>query len=170
MYRLRRASYICIRRCHGCSRQRLTVQETYLPEQKIVRSVRLDSYLSERIDRATREHGFSNPSAFIRDAIQRALAGQENATEAAEQRIVASVDRVVGEIRKVRRVQQAAFAFADAQIKMLLTCIAEPPKEVHDQAVARGKLRYDRFLKSVGMSMVGDSAEAMKELLSRGEE
>lgn len=141
-----------------------------MPEQRVVRSVRLDSDLSKRVDRATHEQGFSNPSAFIRDAVQRAIAGQENATEAAEQRIAASLDRVIGEIRKVRRVQQAAFAFADAQTKMLLTCIAEPPKDVHDQAVARGKLRYDRFLKSVGMSMVGDSAEAMKELLSRGEE
>jgi len=76
----------------------------------------------------------------------------------------------MSEIRKVRRVQQAAFAFADAQIKMLLTCVAEPPREVHDQAVARGKLRYDRFLKSVGMGMVGDSTAAIRDLLNRAEE
>jgi hypothetical protein len=67
-------------------------------------------------------------------------------------------------------VQQAAFAFSDAQVKMLLTCVPEPPKEVYDQAVARGKLRYDRFLKSVGMGMVGDSAAAMKDLMDRGED
>ncbi len=77
---------------------------------------------------------------------------------------------MTGEIGKVRRVQQAAFAFADAQVKMLLTCLAEPPKEVYDQALARGRLRYDRFLKSVGMGLAGDSASAMKELLSRAEE
>jgi hypothetical protein len=41
---------------------------------------------------------------------------------------------------------------------------------VHDQAVARGKARYDRFLKSVGMAMVGDSQAAMAELLGRGHE
>jgi hypothetical protein len=33
--------------------------------------------------------------------------------------------------------------------------------------VARGKLRYDRFLKSVGAGMVGDSTAAMAELLDR---
>jgi hypothetical protein len=33
---------------------------------------------------------------------------------------------------------------------------------VYDQAVARGKARYDRFLKSVGIAMVGDSEAAMK--------
>jgi hypothetical protein len=122
------------------------------------------------MERAAREHGFSSPSAFIREAIKRAVSSQECAAEAAEQRTAASIDRAMTEIRKVRRVQQAAFAFADAQIKMLLTCVAEPPKEVYDQAVARGKLRYDRFLKSVGMGMAGDSSTAMKELLNRAEE
>jgi hypothetical protein len=41
---------------------------------------------------------------------------------------------------------------------------------LYDQAVARGKARYDRFLKSVGIGMVGDSEAAMKELLGRGNE
>ena len=139
-------------------------------QKVVVRSVRLDLDLNGRVERTAREHGFSNPSAFIREAIQRAVSDQENAAEAAEQRIAASIDRTISEIRKVRRVQQAAFAFADAQIKMLLTCVAEPPSEVYDQAVARGKLRYDRFLKSVGMGMVGDSAAAIKDLLNRAEE
>ena len=142
-----------------------------MPKQKvIVRSVRLDSDLNGRVARAAREHGFSNPSAFIREALRRAISSQETAAEAAEQRIAASIDRAMSEIRKVRRVQQAAFAFADAQIKMLLTCVAEPPSEIHDQAVARGKLRYDRFLKSVGMGMVGDSAAAIRDLLNRAQE
>lgn len=142
-----------------------------MPKQKaIVRSVRLDADLNGRVERAAREHGFSSPSAFIRDAIRRTISGPETAAEAAEHRIAASIDRAMSEIRKVRRVQQATFAFADAQIKMLLTCVAEPPREVHDQAVARGKLRYDRFLKSVGMGMVGDSAAAIRDLLNRAEE
>ncbi len=139
-------------------------------QKLIVRSVRLDADLNGRVESAARNHGFANASAFIREAIQRSVSAQESATEAAEQRIAASIDRAIGEIRKVRRVQQAAFAFADAQIKMLLTCVAEPPKDVYDQAIARGKLRYDRFLKSVGMGMVGDSADAIKDLITRGEE
>ena len=39
-----------------------------------------------------------------------------------------------------------------------------------EQPFARGKARYDRFLKSVGAGMVGDSEMAMKELVNRGEE
>jgi hypothetical protein len=55
-------------------------------------------------------------------------------------------------------------------VKTLLTCVAEPPRDAYDQAVARGRLRYDRFLKSVGAGMAGDSQAAMTELLKRGEE
>jgi len=58
----------------------------------------------------------------------------------------------------------------DALVKILLTCLAEPPQDAYNQAVARGKLRYDRFLKSVGAGMVGDSEMAMKELVNRDEE
>jgi hypothetical protein len=62
------------------------------------------------------------------------------------------------------------FAFVDVLAKTLLLCVPEPPREVHDQAVARGKARYDRFLKTVGMAMVGDSQAAMAELLGCGKE
>jgi hypothetical protein len=49
-----------------------------------VRSVRLGADLNGRVERAAREHGFANPSAFIREAIQRAISGQETAAEAAD--------------------------------------------------------------------------------------
>jgi hypothetical protein len=74
------------------------------------------------------------------------------------------------EIRGVRLGQQALFAFVDSLVKTLLTCLAEPPTNAYEQAIARGKFRYDRFLKSVGAAMAGDSQAAMAELLKRGEE
>jgi hypothetical protein len=74
------------------------------------------------------------------------------------------------EIRNLRLGQQALFAFVDVLAKTLLTCVPEPPRDAYDQAVARGKARYDRFLKSVGMAMVGDSQAALSELLGRGRE
>jgi hypothetical protein len=70
------------------------------------------------------------------------------------------------EIRGVRLGQQALFAVVDTLVKTLLTC-AEPPTDAHEQGIARGKVRYDRFLKSVGAVMVGDSHAAMAELLNR---
>ena len=92
------------------------------------------------------------------------------AAEPAEQRVAASLDRMAREIRNLRMGQQGLFAFVDALAKTFLTCVPESPRDVHDQAVARGKARYDKFLKSVGTAMVGDSQAAMAELLGRGHE
>ena len=135
-----------------------------------IRAARLEPELDKRVERATREGGFANPSAFIRAAIERELAGRESGVDAAEDRIASSLDRLAREIRGVKLGQQALFAFVDSLVKTLLTCVAEPPRDAYDQAVARGKARYDRFLKSVGAGMAGDSQAAMKELLKRGEE
>jgi hypothetical protein len=106
----------------------------------------------------------------MREALERELAGRESGVDTAEQRIAASLDRMAREIRNLRIGQQALFAFVDVLAKTFLTCVPEPPRDVHDQAVALGKYRYDRFLKSVGMAMVGDSQAAMAELLGRGHE
>ena len=51
--------------------------------------------------------------------------------------------------RNLRIGQQALSAFADVLAKTFLTCVPEPHRDVHDQAVARGKIRYDRSLKSL---------------------
>lgn len=142
-----------------------------MASQKLrTRATRLEPELNNRLERATKEGGFANPSAFIRAAIQRELAGRESGVDAAEERIAASLDRLAREIRGVKLGQQALFAFVDSLVKTLLTCMAEPPRNAYDQAVARGRVRYDRFLKSVGAGMAGDSQAAMTELVKRGEE
>ena len=123
-----------------------------------------------RIEGAARDGGFSSPTAFMRAAIERELAGRESGVDAAEERIAASLDPLAREIRGVKLGQKALFAFVDSLVKTLLTCVSEPPRDAYDQAVARGKARYDRFLRSVGAGMAGDSQAAMTELLERGEE
>ena len=138
-------------------------------QKKVTRGLRYDAELNNRIEAATKQGGFSCSSAFIRAAIERELAGRESGVDAAEQRIAASLDRMAREIRNLRLGQHVSFVFVDALAKTFLTCVPEPPRDVHDQAVARGKARYDRFLKSVGIGM-GDSRAAMTELLGRGNE
>jgi hypothetical protein len=136
----------------------------------VCRGLRINQLLIGRIERAATDGGFSSPTAFMRAAIERELAGRESGVDASEERIAASLDRLAREIRGVKLGQQALFAFVDSLVKTLLTCVAEPPRDAHDQAVARGKVRYDRFLKSVGAGMAGDSQAAMTELVKRGEE
>lgn len=144
--------------------------KSHAKAKTICRGLRIDEMLIGRIERAAKDGGFSNPSVFIRAAIERELAGRESGVDAAEERIAASLDRLAREIRRINLGQQALFAFVDSLVKTLLTCIAEPPRDAYEQAVARGKIRYDRFLKSVGAGMAGDSNAAMTELLKRGEE
>jgi len=135
----------------------------------VIHGLRINAELRNRIERAMQRCEFSSRSAFIRTAIERELAGRESDVDAAEQRIAASLDRTARGIHSLRLGQQALFAFVDVLAKTFLTCVPEPPRDVHDQAVARGKARYDRFLKSVGMAMVGDSQAAMAELICGGD-
>ena len=137
-----------------------------MSKQKVaVRSVRFEADVQLRIERAIKDGGYSSHSAFIRIAVNHELAGRESGVDAAEERLAASVDRLSREVRSVKLGQQALFAFVDSLVKTLLTCIAEPPREAYDQAVARGRLRYDRFLKSVGTGLAGDSKAAMAALI-----
>ena len=138
-------------------------------QKAVSRGLRYDAELDKLIEAATKKGGLSSPSAFMREAIERELAGRESGVDAAEQRIAASLDRMAREIRNLRIGQQALFAFVDVLAKAFLTCVPEPPRDVHDQGIALG-IRYDSFLKSVGMAMVGDSQAAMAELLGRGHE
>jgi Arc/MetJ-type ribon-helix-helix transcriptional regulator len=123
-----------------------------------------------KVQQAAIDGGFGSPSDFIRAAINHELTGRESGLNEAERRMAASLDRVARELRSIRLRQQAEFAFLDALVKTMLTHLTELPRDTYEQAVARGKLRYERFLKSVGMGMNGDSQAAITELMKRVEE
>lgn len=132
------------------------------------RTIRLPSDLDEKIEQAAILHGFRTTSDFVRDALKSALDGSRELTavEDAEQRLVAGLDRMARELRSVRRVQQAQFAFTETLAKVLLTCIPEPSSDVYAQAKARAMYRYSEFLKSVGKALDGDSKAVLAELAS----
>jgi len=133
----------------------------------VYRGMKLTKELAQKLEAAAREKGFSSPSAFIRAAIENELISRKPAFDESEERIVATIDRLAQEMRKMSTGQQALFAFVDSLTKTLLTCLPEPSGEVYSQAVARGKARYERFIKNVGMSMAGDSRAALAELVDR---
>jgi hypothetical protein len=127
--------------------------------------VRLGAGEQKDILEAASSRGYSSPSAFIRAAIRSELTGRSDWMDS-EQRISAGFDRISREIVRLGRGQQALFALVDALAKTVLTCVPEPPADARPQAVARGRERYDRLIKSAGQSMVGDAEVAMKELES----
>ena len=131
------------------------------------RTIRLSEELVEQIRQQGTKRGFTTVSAFMRAAIERELAGPETTIGGTEERLAATIDRLAGELRRLRTGQQGLFAFLDALTKTLLTCLPEPSGESHAQAVARGKARYERFLKSVGLGIAGDTQAALDELTRR---
>lgn len=134
------------------------------PTPKIARvAVRLSAGEQKDVQEATKARGYSSPSALIRAAIRNELSGRSEWMES-EERISAGFERIAQEIIRLGRGQQALFALVDALTKTILTCVPEPPPDARPQAVARGRERYDRLIKSAGQSMVGDAAVAMGEL------
>ena len=133
----------------------------------IKRTIRLPAEVDRRIGEAASARGFRSTSDFVRDALKFALDGSRelSAVEDAEQRLIAGLDRMARELRSVRRVQQAQFAFTETLVKVLLTCIPEPSSDVYAQAKARAMARYSEFLKSVGKAIDGDSKAVLAELV-----
>jgi len=103
----------------------------------------------------------------MRAAIEKDLSGAETTFDRAEERLAATIDRLAGELRRLRTGQQGLFAFLDALAKTVLKCLPEPSGESHVQAVARANARYERFLRSVGSGIAGDAQTVLDELAGR---
>ncbi len=128
------------------------------------RTIRCSADLDKRIAKAAKEVGFGSESAFIRAAIENELRRRGADATREDSGAAASFERVSIEIRRLATGQQALFAFVDALAKTVLTCVPEPSGEAYQQAVARAKARYDRFLKSVGSGLSGESGRAFTQL------
>ena len=157
-----RARPVTHRTCRG-----LRGVKTKTKSKTVARGLRIDSLMIERIERAARDGGFSSSTAFIRAAIERELAGRDNGMDTAEERIAASLNALAARCEASSWHSRLCSRSLIRWSRHLLTCVPEPPRDAYDQAVARGKFRYERFLKSVGAGMAGDSHAAMAELVKR---
>src|SRR5580700_818185 len=133
------------------------------------RAIRFSETTDKEIQEAARKRGFSSPTAFIRYSVEQELSGRSEELIGAEERLVASLDRIRQEVFRLGRAQQALFAFLDSLAKVVLTCLPEPGGEGMEAAVARARGRHARLLKSAGQGIGGDSQLAMQELVNHGE-
>jgi len=115
--------------------------------------IKLPTELDQELRSAARKRGFSSANAFVRAAIANELHSGETALERTEANIAATVDRLTKEIRSLQTAQQGLFALTDTLARLFLTCVPEPPPDMLDQAKAKARLRYERFLLSVAQSM-----------------
>jgi hypothetical protein len=119
------------------------------------------------MEQAVKTRGYESPSALVRAAIRSELNGRPELTET-EERIAGGFERVSRDILRLARGQQALFALLDTLAKTILTCVPEPPPDARQQAVARGKERYDRLMKTAGQSMSNGAHVAMQDLTGHG--
>ena len=113
------------------------------------RTIRFSETTIKQIRQAAKQKGFTS-TAIVRHAVEQALSGSE---EAVERRIAATLDQIRGDLSRMQRVQQTLFAFVDSLAKALVTDLPEQSSA----SVARGKERYERFLKSAAATMLNGS-------------
>ena len=135
-----------------------------------MRGMRLSEATYKAVVQAAKTRDYASPSAFMRAAVEKELRGADSTIGESEQRISASLEKYSMQVRRVSTGQQALFAYMDALAKVILSTLPDTDEDTRKAAAARGKLRYSRFLKSVGANMVGDAQAALSELVSRAPE
>jgi hypothetical protein len=135
-----------------------------------MRGMRLSEVTYKAVEQAARTRDYASPSAFMRAAIEKELRGSDATLDESEQRISASLEKYSKQVRRVSTGQQALFAYMDALAKVILSTLPDTDEDTRKADVARGKLRYSRFLKSVGANMAGDAQAALMELVNRAQE
>jgi hypothetical protein len=135
-----------------------------------MRGMRLSEATYKAVLQAAKTRDYASPSAFMRAAVEKELRGADSTIGESEQRISASLEKYSMQVRRVSTGQQALFAYVDALAKVILSTLPDTDEDTRKAAAARGKLRYSRFLKSVGANMVGDAQAALSELVSRAPE
>jgi hypothetical protein len=135
-----------------------------------MRGMRLSEATYKAVVQTAKARDFASPSAFMRAAVEKELRGTDSTLSESEQRIGASLEKYSKQVRRVSTGQQALFAYVDALAKVILSTLPDTDEDTRKAAVARGKLRYSRFLKSVGANMVGDAQAALSELVNRAPE
>ena len=135
-----------------------------------MRGMRLNEVTYKAVVQAAKARDYASPSAFMRAAVEKELRGADSTIGESEQRISASLEKYSKQVRRVSTGQQALFAYVDALAKVILSTLPDTDEDTRKAAAARGKLRYSRFLKSVGANMVGDAQAALSELVNRAPE
>jgi hypothetical protein len=135
-----------------------------------MRGMRLSEVTYKAVVQAAKARDYASPSAFMRAAVEKELRGVDATLNESEQRVSASLETYSKQVRRVNNGQQALFAYVDALAKVILSTLPDTDEDTRRVAVARGKLRYSRFLKSVGANMVGDAQAALSELMNRATE
>jgi predicted transcriptional regulator len=115
------------------------------------RTIRFSDTTIKKIRQDARKKGLTS-TAIVRQAVEQALTGNEEGVER-ERYIAATLKQIRSDLSRMQRVQQTLFAFVDTLAKALATGLPEQSSA----SVARGRERYERFLKSTAATMLNGS-------------
>jgi hypothetical protein len=118
------------------------------------RTIRFSETTLQQIQQAAKHKGFASTAAMIRHAVDQELTSGDSV----KQRI-AALNQIQGDLSRIQRVQQTAFAFIDTLAKALLTGLPEQSSA----SVARGRERYECFLRSAAATMLNGSHPLLRE-------
>jgi len=119
------------------------------------RTIRFSETALQQIEQAAKQKGFKSTAAMIRHAVDQEATGGD----AVGQRIATTLEQIQGDLSRIQRVQQTQFAFIDTLAKTLLTGLPDQSSA----SVAKGKERYERFLKSAAASMSNGSHPILRD-------
>jgi hypothetical protein len=125
--------------------------------------VRLTAEESQRLTEVAQQWGYEKSADFIRAS----LGKQGQLTEevhSLEKRQAATMIAVRTEIARLQRTEYVVFAMLDNLAKTLLTYMPPPAAENKASVIAQGRASYERYLKTVGMSLHNGSKAAMESL------
>jgi hypothetical protein len=128
--------------------------------------IRLNLATKEQLETVSREAGFRNVTAYVRQVLSEALKGKHEAKAVAdmEQKTVATINRLSRDLSHVRLQLLATYCLVDGLAKVVLTCLPEPSPQMVDQATAAAKRRYERLNRAVAQAMRGEGAAVLQEL------
>ena len=115
------------------------------------RTIRFSETTIKKIRQDARKKGLTS-TAIVRQAVDQALTGSEDDVER-ERHIAATLEQIRSDLSGMHRVQQTLFAFVDTLAQALMTGLPEQSSA----SVARGRERYERFLKSAAATMLNGS-------------
>ena len=111
------------------------------------RAIRLSDTTFRSVCKIAKREGFGSASAYIRNAVEQRLASSDEGTE---ESVTATLNQIRVDLSHVNRDLQTLFAFEDTLAKTVLTALPEQTSP----SVARGKERYERFLKNAAAALL----------------
>jgi len=125
--------------------------------------VRLTAEERRRLTQVGQQWGCKTSADFVRASLTK-HGDLTEAMHSLEKRQAATLAAVRSEIARLQRTEYVLFAMLENLAKTILTYMPPPAAENKASVIAQGRASYERYLKSVGISLHNGSKAAVERL------